>query len=269
MTAARLFRCSPSSLTAYGNCPRAYWFGYVAKPRPVKPPLNAYRAVGVSVHNGLAQVWDKPDAQPADLVAGAWIREPFTDPKRSARWLARAQRWVTRYVAEHVDRAVQPVGVERTVSTKTAGLAFSGRVDRVDDRDGALVVVDYKVGHKPPEPGEARSSQQLALYGIAAGRTFKRGCWRVELHHIPTGTVEAAVHDRESLTRQLARAEDTAADALTATDTLEAGAHRDQVFPPAPGPLCGHCDWRDHCPEGQTVPAADPEALLDRWETAA
>lgn len=265
--AARLLRCSPSSLALFTDCPRAYWYANVARPRPTRPPLNAYRAVGVSVHLALSWLWDDPATSPAELVGDAWTAELFTDPARSDRWLTRAQDWVSRY-ASTVDRSAQPVGVERTVSMKTPALALSGRVDRVDDRGGRLVVVDYKAGHRPPEPGSARTGA-MPLYVIAAGRTLNRPCWRAELHHLPTGQVHAAVFDRAALARQLERAENTAADIAAATDTLEAGAHLDDVFPARPGPLCGHCDWRPDCPAGQAVPEADPEALLDRWETAA
>ncbi|MCW2707920.1 MAG: hypothetical protein JWM22_1762, partial [Frankiales bacterium] len=42
-----------------------------------------------------------------------------------------------------VDAAHEPRGIERTVAFKTGSLAVSGRIDRVDERGEALVVVDY------------------------------------------------------------------------------------------------------------------------------
>jgi putative RecB family exonuclease len=48
---------------------------------------------------------------------------------------------------------------------------------------------------------------------------------------------------------------------VAATDTLEAGAHPDEVFPPAPSPGCAWCDFRRHCPEGQS---ASPD--LEPWD---
>jgi RecB family exonuclease len=265
----RLFRCSPSSLAAFTDCPRAYWYANLARPRPVKQPLNAYRAVGVAVHGAAAQLWDDPAVPAAELVTAQWPTQAFTDPRRSARWLGRAQGWVTRY-ASTVDRRRQPAGIERTVATATATLTISGRVDRIDDRGGELILVDLKAGHRPPNPDDARSSMQLAMYALCVARTLRRPCWRVELHHVPTGAGAGAVHDQESLARQISRAADIAIDAQAATDTLEGGAHVDEAFPARPGPLCGHCEWRPHCKAGQAAgPAADPEALLDRWEAAA
>jgi hypothetical protein len=80
------------------------------------------------------------------------------------------------------------------------------------------------------------------------------------LHHLPSGTVSAFEHTDESLQRQLDRAEQTAADIVTATDTLAAGADVDDVFPPAPSNACAWCDFRRLCPEGR---AGSPE--LEPW----
>jgi len=151
------------------------------------------------------------------------------------------------------------VGVERTVATTTSRLALSGRVDRIDDRDGELVIVDYKTGRRQLTDDDARGSLALALYALAARRTLRRDCRRVELHHLPSGDIVAHDHTDASLQRQVTRAEATADDIVAATDTLEAGAHPDDVFPPAPSPNCGWCDFRRHCPEGQAAsPNVEP-----------
>jgi RecB family exonuclease len=138
----------------------------------------------------------------------------------------------------------------------TEGLAVSGRVDRIDDRGGELVIVDYKTGRSIPDRDTARGSLALALYALAAARTLRRPCRRVELHHLPSATVASFEHSDESLARHIERAQASADDIVAATDTLAAGAASDDVFPPAPSPSCGWCDFRRHCPEGQL---ASPE----------
>ena len=138
----------------------------------------------------------------------------------------------------------------------TTALAVSGRVDRIDERDGELVIVDYKTGRRDLDDDDARGSQALALYALAARRTLRRACSRVELHHLPTGRVASFEHTEASLGRHVERAEATAADIEAATDTLAAGADPDAVFPPRPGALCAWCDFRAQCPEGR---AASPD----------
>ena len=128
---------------------------------------------------------------------------------------------VQRYVAA-LDPAREPLGVERTVAARTNRLALSGRIDRLDDRGGELVVVDYKTGRRPLTVDDTRGSMALALYAIAAGATLRRRCVRVELHHLPSGEVHAFEHTDASLQRQLGRAEQIADEAAAATTVFAA-----------------------------------------------
>jgi putative RecB family exonuclease len=236
---------------------------YLDRPAPPKGPAWAHNSLGVSVHNALRGWWDEPPARrtpdaAAALVRAGWIDEGWRDAGQSALWREHAARMAAGYVAG-LDPADEPVGVERQVAAKTAELAVSGRIDRLDERGGELVVVDYKTGRRPVTDDDARTSRALALYALAAGRTLRRPCRRVELHHLPTGTVAAAVHDEVSLDRHVRRAESVAADAVAATARRSAGDDPDEAFPAAPGRLCSWCDLRKHCPQGRAAaPAAHP-----------
>jgi RecB family exonuclease len=141
---------------------------------------------------------------------------------------------------------------------RTARLALSGRVDRIDARDGELVVVDYKTGRSVPTTDDVRGSTALAVYALGASRTLRRPCTRVELHHLPTGQVREWQHTESSLGRHVVRAEQVADDIVAATDTVEAGADPEAVFAPRTGRHCAWCDLRRHCPAGQ---AAEPDQL--------
>jgi len=260
----RLFSCTPSRLAAF-DCPRRYRFTYLDRPPPQRGPAWAHNTLGAAVHVALARWFT--DVVPAHrtteageiLVEGAWQHDGFRDPEQSERWRVRAMGWVRDYLTG-LDGWREPIGVERTVATATPTLAVSGRVDRIDDRGDELVIVDYKTGSREPTTDGARGSQALALYVLAARRTLRRACHRVELHHLPSGTIVAHEHTDESLARHLERAEQTAHDIVLATDTLAAGADPDEVFPAVPSALCSWCDFRAACPQGQ---AASGE--LDPW----
>jgi RecB family exonuclease len=220
-------------------------------PKPSGPPW-AHNSFGASLHAALAAWWrlapvERTINAAGELLEQLWSPLGFRDAAHATQWRARARSLVQAYVAR-LDPRVEPVGVERTFAAKTATLALSGRVDRLDDRDGDLVIVDYKAGRQPPIMHDVRGSIALALYAIAVSRTLRRPCHAVELHHLPTGSVVAYEHTDESLDRQLRRAEDIAAEAAEAA-----------AFPPRPGAQCGWCSWRAHCPEGQAAaPAREP-----------
>jgi RecB family exonuclease len=165
-----------------------------------------------------------------------------------------------------LDPAEEPLGVERTVATRTAALAVSGRVDRLDRRrvDGGeqLVVVDYKTGRRRLTTYDAKSSLALAFYALAVTRMFRLPCLRVELHHLSSGEVAAHEHTPDSLRRHLDRAEALGAEAAAADAAYRAGpaaAELDRLFPPVVSPACRWCDFVRVCPEGRSAyPPAEP-----------
>ena len=275
----RLYACTPTRLTSWLDCPRRYRMSYLDRPPPSKGAPWAHNSIGASVHNTLAAWWRLPLSgrsvtAAGDLLQAGWIAQGFADEQQSARQRARARAMVECYVAT-LDPADEPLGVERTVATRTGRIAVSGRIDRLDERpvpgdedgggdeDGTeLVVVDYKTGRHLLSTDDARSSLALALYAVAAARSLRRPCHRVELHHLPSGSVLSWEHTDATLARQVRRAEEIAAECDAADMAYRGGlapARYGEVFPPRPGPGCGWCDYRQHCPEGTAAsPARRP-----------
>ena len=260
----RLIVVTPSKLATYEDCPRRYRYIYLDRPQPPKGPPWAHNALGASVHNALRNWYELPPQKRnreavASLLSAGWIRDGYRDQEQERGMWRAALSWLEEYVEQ---LPAEPLGVERVVAARTSAIAFNGRADRIDLRDGELVIVDYKTGRVVPGEDDARGSAALALYAYAAERTFRRPCRRVELHHLPSGTVAAAQLREESVQRQVQRAEATAQDIRTAEAELAGGADPDETFPTQPGPQCGWCDFRATCPAGQQVPAKEPWAAV-------
>jgi RecB family exonuclease len=264
----KLYACTPTRLLTWLDCPRRYRFSYLDRPAPPKGPPWAHSSLGTSVHTALAAWYGLPPRERtpergARLVRDKWVREGFRDDAQSAEVRERAEGWVRDYLRD-VDPAVEPLGVERTVSVPTAALVLSGRVDRIDERsDGTVVVVDYKTGRRPLSDDDARGSLALGVYAVAAARTLRRPCAVVELHHLPTGTVAAAAHGPEGLARKVAEAESVAQEARAADEAYATG-DTEEAFPARPSSLCSWCDFRPACPQGRAAaPQRDPwDAVL-------
>ncbi len=258
-----LYAASPSRLLAWLDCPRRYRMQYLDRPSPPSRPQRAHTSIGIATHNALRDWWLQTRRTPeagARLVDSAWIDVGFRDAAQSREWKGRIIGEVTAYLAG-VDPGREPIGLERTAAFKTQTLAVSGRIDRVDDREGGLVVVDYKTGRRPLSDIDARTSLPLALYAAAVWKTLRRRCVRVELHHVPSGSVAAFEHTDDSLVAKVREAESIARDLRRADAAYRTGltgeADRQEIdttwFPPRLSPLCRWCDYRAHCPEGQTV----------------
>lgn len=265
---ARLYPATPTRLTTWFDCPRRYRMTYLDRPAPPKGPPWAHTSLGTAVHLALSDWWalephQRTPAAAARLVRHRWRPAGFRDEQHSRAWCERAAQETADYAATQ-DPSSEPVGVERTVAVRTARLALSGRVDRLDDRDGELVVVDYKTSRRPLGPDDARTSLALGLYAAGASTVFRRPCTAVELHHVPTGQVQR--HDLTSagIGRKVAEADSLASDLVRADAAFAAGATGPEVFAPRVGPLCGWCDVRDHCPEGRrAAPAKAPWSALE------
>jgi RecB family exonuclease len=256
----KLFSCTPSRLTTWLDCPRRYRMTYLDRPTPPKGPPWAHNTVGAAVHLALSRWWSEPLPRRTPPVARAlldraWSADGFADAAQADRYRAHAGDMVERYVAT-LDPADEPVGVERTVATRSQSLAISGRVDRVDLRGDELVVVDYKTGRSVLTTDDARGSLALALYALAAARTLRRACMTVELHHLPTGRVAAFDHTEESLARHLSRAEAIGAEAVAAAQALLDGGDAEELFPARASRSCAWCDFVRGCPAGMAAAGA-------------
>jgi putative RecB family exonuclease len=263
----KLVRVTPAKLSTWTSCPRRFRMTYLDRPSPPRGGAWAHNTLGAVVHNALKALFDlPPDRRTPDqavaLLNRQWKSEGFRDVDQAAEYRTRAQGWIHDYVTS-LDVDFEPLGVERWVSSPTERIVAEGRVDRIDYRDGELVIVDYKTGRHVLTSDDARGSQALALYALAARRTLRKPCRRVELHHLPSGSIAEWEHTEESLARHVRRAEEAADEIDLATETLKAGGDQEVLFPPVTGRQCQWCDFRRSCPEGQeAAPSLDPWALL-------
>ena len=262
----RLFSASASALGVWLDCPRRYRLQYVDRPSPPRGGAFAHSSLGSSVHNALRDWWLAPRGRRTPEAAAtqldlAWIPDGYRDPEQAETWRARAREWVTRYVSG-LDPDDEPRSVERNVAARYGDTQLKGRIDRLDERGGELVVVDYKTGRRGVSADEARGSWALAIYAYAVERTLRRPCRRVELHHLPTGEVVAHEFSLESLKRQLGRITDAAEETRASVEALAAGGDGEELFPARPSPGCAWCDFHRSCAAGRAA-VAQPKQPWD------
>jgi RecB family exonuclease len=277
----RLVTVTASRVDAWLSCPRRYRFTYVDRPRPPRGRTFAHQTLGAAVHEALLHYYG--DHEPADrgpglateLVQRAWpdaaasAAAGFRDAAQSRRWQEVAAGWVADYAAA-APAELRPRAVERVVSFTTSQARYEGRLDRLDLRGETAVVVDYKTGRRPPTEEDARVSSALALYAVGVERVLRLTVSRVELHHLPTATIVGVDLDLGVRQRHLDRMAAAAAEAEDAAARLSAAAGgeapdpavADELFPARPGPLCGWCDYRAACRDGQAIAAVQPWAGL-------
>ena len=132
----------PASSAAYEDCPRRYRYSYVDRPTPPKGPPWAHNSLGASVHTALRSWFDLPPARrqpggaagPAQGHLGRARATATTTQERAA--YERALGWLEALRGGRSTRTSSRSASSGSVGAKTATLALSGRVDRIDDRSG-------------------------------------------------------------------------------------------------------------------------------------
>jgi RecB family exonuclease len=252
-----LVKLSATKVGTWLDCPRKYFFSYVA--RQPRTRSWAHLSYGNAVHGALREWFDLPmGARKAErvpaLVDAAWSDAGFEDESQAAHWRETATTVVREYLAG-LPAAFEPMSTERNLAFKTDSFIMEGRIDRLDEHEAEVAVVDYKTGKSVPSNDEVRGSTALAMYALMVQRTLNRACFDVSLHHVPSGSKVSWRHTPRTLHRHLERIGAIAVDIDRAQDTWEStdssDAVRDELFPPRPGRLCGYCDYWDICPAGQ------------------
>ncbi|HEY0394954.1 MAG TPA: PD-(D/E)XK nuclease family protein [Candidatus Elarobacter sp.] len=161
--AIRKLSFSASSLNAYAECARKWWFRYVCA--AVEDRGSSASFYGIAFHaaledfHGLHARFDGADAGALAssldycvVTAFDRHRTRFDAPVEYELQRRRARRTAKKYLAWLLERArrapFEVVGCETQADVELGGHRFVGYIDRLDrdDRSGTVTVVDYKTG---------------------------------------------------------------------------------------------------------------------------
>jgi ATP-dependent helicase/nuclease subunit B len=252
---------SASEIEAYLQCPYRWFYTYVAMPVEIDSEFGAAE-LGSRAHALLAAFYrDLPDRLGASRVTSANVVEALdlfdqTAQRETARMAQpitlaetlsanQAYLWARQVVADDAALLLgfNPVAVERRFGYEQphifAGAPFRGSIDRVDQSDSALVVVDYKSSRAVfgADKFESKRLVQAVLYASAASselglpvagsmyRSLKgrvqRGFWRRDLvGAMPHEWCEDDMIDEAGFERLVYQTEDLVAGAI---DGMRAG----------------------------------------------
>lgn len=136
-------------------------------------PTAAWR--GTAVHKVLEDWMTEDECDPEKLVprAEALLASPGVHPLLRALWqprLMEAIGFIATEMAANRQEGRKPLKAEVSGKAKLAGVALSGKADRIDLlADGSLAIVDYKTGQPPSRKAVMEGfSLQLGLLGLIA-----------------------------------------------------------------------------------------------------
>jgi putative RecB family exonuclease len=241
---------SPSRVEAFTSCPMLFRFVSIEK---IDDPPSIHTTRGSLVHRALELAYSHPPAARDhalfidcldQAIAEYRQRADFTrlalDDERSAQFFAECRQLVDTYLTMEDPQTIQPIGLELQLSATVDGLTLRGIIDRLELRDGELVVTDYKTGRSPSANWELRSLSGVRFYSLLCKEVFGKLPAAIRLLYLSSGEIiEAAPSE------QAARfvASKTAAVWKAVERACSTG-----DFKPHPTALCELCAFRPWCP---------------------
>lgn len=240
-------RLSATRLQCYHTCPRQYHYRYVEElPTTLTGPLAFGRVVhevlcllhqqSLSLGNGLDL------AAGLDLFERRWqeIQEQerplFTesDPPPE-EYAALAAGILCDYVLAQQGKP-PPLVVEFPFEFPWGEHVLNGFIDRIDEGERGLIIVEFKTGKRKPSPKDLRTDLQLTFYAYAVERVFEQPVERLVYYFLRDQT-PLVTHRTPEDFRHLCEGilEPTAA-------AIESGR-----FPPRCGWWCRWCDYQALC----------------------
>ena len=229
----------------YLTCPLKYKYIHILRVPVLRDHTVIYgaalhRAVqAYNTHRLAGQTMSLEDL--IDTFEAHWVNEGFISREHEERRLQEGRDALTRFHAVAGIRP-PPTSVEKRFSFKLDDDIVTGFLDRVDEREGETVIIDYKSSsvrdHKAADKG-ARESQQLALYALAYRESVGRLPNRVELHFLtPGGVIVGQAVKKE---KELDQAVDRIREAAIGI--------RGGLFQAKPSQwVCDFCAFRTICP---------------------
>ena len=253
---------SPSSFSAFKDCPLAFKLGYIDRlPQPPSAPASK----GTLVHRALellmlhepadrtlttaledldrarVELADDPDFAELDLDEAGWHA-----------FHSEAETLIRKYFELEDPTTVNPIGLEIRLTVPIGSLNLRGVIDRLElDENGDLVITDYKTGAVPGERYEQKRLSGVHIYSLMVERFFGKRPSKVQLLYLskPEAIIatpsEQSINGMERKTGALWQA-------------IAIACKRDD-FRPSPGPLCQWCTFKPYCPAF----GGDPELAVE------
>ncbi len=173
-----------SQISLFRRCPLEYKYRYLMH-LPV--PGSGNMSFGITIHTtfekylkvytqqlGAPDLFGSVNANPLlpafnvleKYYAQSWIDEWYESREQLEQYRKLGHRMLKDFYEECVARRPKPKYLEKSFKLKLGNYYFMGKLDRADESDQGLVIIDYKTGE--PRPIEKVEKDQLLVYQWAA-----------------------------------------------------------------------------------------------------
>ena len=250
MTLALPSSLSPSKLTAFKDCPKAFQFANVDRlPEATSPHL----VLGTFVHLALENLYEMPsgfrNAWAVNALAAAWAEiersEDYLalelDRNATADFCSAAERLFSNALRLEDPDTVDVRSTEQKIEAEVEGVVYRGIIDRLDNLPGGgYGVVDYKTGRVPAQDKERSKLEGVYFYALLCEQVYGTLPEWVRLDYLATPVSVTCIPTAQAVRGIRQRG-------AAAWAAIESACEHDE-FLPRQSPLCNWCSYRALCP---------------------
>lgn len=190
-----MFTISPYKLNMYMECPRRYWWNYINPSTKSKHPERPYFTMGDHVHNALKHFFNLPDEKRTKkallwLLDEHWKKKHglaggFWNQEQEDQYHERARLMLSAF-CDREDVTAKPLWAsDKLIKVPVSEtLNFMGKIDRVDEIEGGLHIIDYKTSKE-----EREDEWQLPMYAVMAQRHFGKPVIQLSYMFLEIGSI--------------------------------------------------------------------------------
>ena len=256
---------SPSRASQFKTCPQQFKYANVDK---LREPTNEVQAKGTTVHQALEDLFDLPQKERSieklhNLFRDAWTKVRGTDEhhnlfssvEEERDWGVDGLKLLNNYMTIEDPTTFNPLERERWVRGSIEDLNLRGILDRMDrNRNGELIIVDYKSGKAPMAKYKEPRFFALKLYALLIREELGEMPAELKLIYLKNSTIHTLKINEEDL--------DHARKEILEIWSNIKKAYKENKFPAIKNTLCDWCYYKPICPEFNDNPPSTEELRI-------
>ncbi len=230
---------SHSQVQTFNQCPLKYKYRYVLG---IPTPANHALSFGQTIHRTLrdfhrAELFSEKGLEYLHKLYGNhWIDEGYESQEHKEKRFEEGKALLEDYYNVYRGKLAKPLYLEKKFTLKIAGIPLIGSIDRVDEVEDGVEIIDYKTG-KVKDKNAVDKDDQLTIYALAARDALDLKPSTLALYFLSGNKRIETTRTPEELSEKREELRDV-------VERIKAS-----KFEPKVGYLCQWCDYKHLCPE--------------------